>query len=227
VTRPEALPSRHDLSGPLFHPPGPVALGSAGSGPGGAGPTVGGGSPSPAPAPGASLLAAVTQPAGSALRLSASTLSAAVGHEVRYLARVLPGGAGGVVKFLDGGDAISGCENVPVTAGQAVCSVRYASAGSHAISAVFSSSSPLLLGASSTTLGQTVTDQPGTDDGEGGAAPEASSRPDEGDATSDGAPQDGPATPPSDQGGHGSSHHGGDHHGEDGGDSGGGGGGDS
>jgi hypothetical protein len=61
----------------------------------------------------------------------------------------------GTVAFIDGAGAISGCGAQPLVAGMASCSVAYAGAGGHAITAVYSGD-PNFTGSTSAILTQTV-----------------------------------------------------------------------
>lgn len=170
VTGPEASESPGGSASPQFHPEEPSKLDAAGptAGSSGSAGEAGPAPPSGLPTPVTSLVSTVTHPVAAAVELSASTLSAVAGQEVRYVADVLPVGSGGVVGFLDAGGTIPGCERVPVSAGLAACTVSYASAGSHAISAVFTPSSADVAGASSPTLSQSVTEPDGRQDSDGG-----------------------------------------------------------
>ena len=126
------------------------------------------------PSVGPTLVSAVGPPITSALALSASATPVLVSQSVSFVADVVPGGAGGTVAFLDGGTAIPSCVAVPVSSGQAVCTVQYDSAGSHTISALFVPTATGMNGARSNTLSETVTNppsspgSPGSGDGGGG-----------------------------------------------------------
>jgi hypothetical protein len=143
---------------------------------------------------------------GTAVDLSSSALPAVVGQDVQYVADVAPVGANGSVGFMDDDAGIPGCGAVPVESGQAVCTVQYQSAGSHAISAVFAPTSSGVLGSHSATLGQTVTESSSEsdEDGEGGsgsACDDTSSNPDAQCDQSQAAAQGHAARSPADDGG--------------------------
>ena len=98
--------------------------------------------------------------ASSGTKLAASTTTPAIGANVTYTATVTPGTSGpikpnGTVKFLDGGSPITGCTAQPLSAGgAATCTVSYAAAGSHSVTATYNGDSSFT---SSTSGATTVT----------------------------------------------------------------------
>lgn len=88
------------------------------------------------------------------------------GHEL-YTASVTPAPSSGTVTFADGESPIEGCEELPVEAGSARCSVTYTATGAHAVTASYSGSSDHLLLASSAATPASVYVEPEA------AAPEA------------------------------------------------------
>lgn len=74
--------------------------------------------------------------------LGVSNASPNTGDSVTYTATVTPGHSGttapgGTVTFLDNGSPIGSCSAQPVSAGQATCTLSYADAGSHSITATY------------------------------------------------------------------------------------------
>lgn len=77
-----------------------------------------------------------------ATALTVSTATPTAGRGVTYRATVGSAHTGaavpsGAVEFLDGGTAIGGCSSQPLSAGQATCTLSYASPGSHSITATY------------------------------------------------------------------------------------------
>ncbi|WP_375502411.1 beta strand repeat-containing protein [uncultured Jatrophihabitans sp.] len=74
--------------------------------------------------------------------ITADTASSAAGQTVTYTATVAPatgrGTPTGTVDFTDSGSDITGCDQQPVSAGTATCSVTYSASGAHSISAAYS-----------------------------------------------------------------------------------------
>lgn len=90
-------------------------------------------------------------------QLSSSADPALAGTGTTYSATVAPVPDGGTIQFTDGGEAIGGCSEVPVstTTGTAACATSYAAAGSHAIVATYSGDGSWA-GSASATLTETV-----------------------------------------------------------------------
>lgn len=105
------------------------------------------------------------------------------GHEL-YTASVTPAPTSGTVTFADGEHPIEGCEELPLQAGSARCSVTYPAPGAHAVTASYSGSSDHLLLASSAATPASVYVEPAP------AVPEA--------RTATPASPAGPLTPASD-----------------------------
>ena len=75
-------------------------------------------------------------------KLGASNTSPSAGGSVTYTATVNPDVLGstnpsGKVRFMDGGNAISGCDSQPLNGGTATCTVNYPNGGSHNITAAY------------------------------------------------------------------------------------------
>jgi len=97
--------------------------------------------------------------------LVSSKPSVVVGESVTYTATpvVLAPGTGtptGTVSFTDNGNAISGCQNVPLSGGSATCTTTYASVAGSPHSIVASYSGDTELKPSAGTLSQAVTRTP-------------------------------------------------------------------
>lgn len=94
------------------------------------------------PGPLSSMEALLTTPpvTPTSISISATPSAPRVGQTVIYAATVTPAPTGGTVTFTDNGSTITSCTNIAVntTTGSASCSVTYAHAGAHAISAAFS-----------------------------------------------------------------------------------------
>jgi large repetitive protein len=105
--------------------------------------------------------------ASTATALAVSNTSPSAGGSVTYTATVTPGIGGastpsGNVQFLDGGGAITGCSGRPLTVGSsstAKCTVSYASAGSHSITAAYGGDANFV-GSSSSATSVTVKPPP-------------------------------------------------------------------
>ncbi|HET9093759.1 MAG TPA: Ig-like domain-containing protein [Solirubrobacteraceae bacterium] len=81
-------------------------------------------------------------PASTTVALQASTTSPQTGQSVTYTATVAPGVGGpaapsGTMEFLDGGTPIGGCGAQPIVNGVATCTLAYAAAGAHMITAAY------------------------------------------------------------------------------------------
>jgi hypothetical protein len=72
------------------------------------------------------------------------------GGTVIYTATVAPAPDGGTVAFSDNGNPVNGCGVQPLLAGVATCSELYASAGAHAIVAVYAGNTNFVTSTSST-----------------------------------------------------------------------------
>ncbi len=81
-----------------------------------------------------------SNPRSTSTSLSSSANPTITGQAVSYVAAVSPIPDGGTVAFFDNGSVIPGCtaQAVSSSAGQAVCTLAYASPGSHAVSAAYS-----------------------------------------------------------------------------------------
>ncbi len=77
------------------------------------------------------------------------------GQQVTYTATVAPTDGGGTVSFTDGGTAISGCQSLALTAGQATCAQTYSLGATHPIVATYSGDTSFT-GSSSPTVNQVV-----------------------------------------------------------------------
>jgi hypothetical protein len=73
-----------------------------------------------------------------ATALTSSANPSTAGEQVVYTATVSPTDNGGTVSFSDGGTAISGCQSVALSGGQATCAQTYTAAGSHQVTAAYS-----------------------------------------------------------------------------------------
>jgi hypothetical protein len=90
--------------------------------------------------------------------IAASAAAITAGGQVTYSATVSPNPTSGTVAFKDNGTAISTCGAVTVNSiGQATCTVTYATAGSHAVSATYSGTANGAYATSSTTTNASVT----------------------------------------------------------------------
>ena len=70
--------------------------------------------------------------------VTSSVYPDAFGNPVTYTATVAPSDNGGTVSFTDGGNALSGCQNVTLTSGKATCLQSSPSVGTHPIVAKYS-----------------------------------------------------------------------------------------
>ncbi len=92
--------------------------------------------------------------------LASSANPSEIGQPVTFTATVSAdlvssGTPTGTVAFKDGASAIAGCAAIALSSGQAQCTVTYATAGSHVITAAYSGAAAFLPSASAP-LGQTV-----------------------------------------------------------------------
>ncbi len=119
------------------------------------------------------LVSSLSPPLTSVVDLTSSAVPAVVGQAVNLVASVVPEALGGTVSFLDGGSVIPSCADVPVSNGQAVCSVLYDVTGVHTISALFIPASSGTDPSVSSALTETVTAPPwwGNGGGSGGGSP--------------------------------------------------------
>ena len=88
--------------------------------------------------------------------ISSSANSSLLGQSVTFTASVSPAAAPGSVTFKDGATAL--CSNVPLTSGIATCTVSFATAGAHAITAIYNGSTNYA-GSTSSVFTVTVIDQ--------------------------------------------------------------------
>lgn len=98
--------------------------------------------------------------ANTTTQLTSSRDPARIGQQITYRATVgvVPPGTGlatGTVSFSDNGAAMSGCGAVPLSGGQATCTVIYSTTGSHVIVATYSGDTNFLA-STSPELGETV-----------------------------------------------------------------------
>jgi hypothetical protein len=90
-----------------------------------------------------------------ATTLASSANPATVGQQVTYTATVSPTDGGGTVSFSDGGTAISACQSLALSGGQAGCAQTYTTPGTHPIVATYSGDATFG-GSASATVNQVV-----------------------------------------------------------------------
>ncbi len=111
------------------------------------------------PASTSSTLTETVNPAAStATSLTSSSDPSSVDQQVTYTAKVTPVPDAGTVAFSDGSTVISACGALPVntSSGTATCTATYTLAGSHQISAAYTSGDSSYPSSQSSTLTQTV-----------------------------------------------------------------------
>ena len=89
--------------------------------------------------------------------LSSSLTAGLLGQQITLTATVAPVTAIGTASFLDGTTAL--CANVPLSGGTATCATSLKTAGTHSITAVFTSTNANYAGSTSPALAIAITDQ--------------------------------------------------------------------
>jgi hypothetical protein len=98
----------------------------------------------------------LVKPALASTYVSSSANPAAYGVSITYTATVTGSDGGGTVSFTDGGGAITNCQGVALTSGQAQCTAGTPAIGEHPIVATYSGDANVA-GSSSPTFTETIT----------------------------------------------------------------------